>query len=106
MMTTHSAAPDRMTVRKRAARSRSGEDSGQNSRSAGGCVEVNEAGSRSRRNAMDTMVAPRWIVAALAVVVLGPVTAAAQSAIAGVVKDASGAVIPGVTVEAASPELI
>src|SRR6478752_2063519 len=30
----------------------------------------------------------------------------AQSAIAGVVKDTSGAVIPGVTVEAASPALI
>jgi len=33
-------------------------------------------------------------------------TARAQSAIAGVVKDASGAVLPGVTVEASSPALI
>src|SRR5262249_31029096 len=33
-------------------------------------------------------------------------TAFAQSAIAGVVKDASGAVLPGVTVEASSPALI
>src|SRR4051812_21813755 len=33
-------------------------------------------------------------------------TAAAQSAIAGVVKDATGAVLPGVTVEATSPVLI
>jgi len=33
-------------------------------------------------------------------------TARAQSAIAGVVKDASGAVLPGVTVEASSPSLI
>ena len=32
--------------------------------------------------------------------------AAAQSAIAGVVRDPSGAVLPGVTVEAASPALI
>ena len=32
--------------------------------------------------------------------------AAAQSAIAGVVKDATGAVLPGVTVEASSPALI
>ena len=35
-----------------------------------------------------------------------PVLARAQGAIAGQVKDASGAVLPGVTVEAASPVLI
>jgi hypothetical protein len=35
-----------------------------------------------------------------------PHTAAAQSAIAGIVKDATGAVLPGVTVEASSPALI
>jgi hypothetical protein len=35
-----------------------------------------------------------------------PATAHAQSAFAGVVKDATGAVLPGVTVEAASPVLI
>src|SRR4029077_18974305 len=35
-----------------------------------------------------------------------PATAHAQSTLTGVVKDASGAVIPGVTVEAASPVLI
>src|SRR5689334_11872217 len=35
-----------------------------------------------------------------------PAAAAAQAAITGVVKDASGAVLPGVTVEAASPVLI
>src|SRR5258705_7321200 len=35
-----------------------------------------------------------------------PATAWAQSAIAGVVKDTSGAVMPGVTVEVASPALI
>src|SRR5215475_9632145 len=35
-----------------------------------------------------------------------PTTAFAQSAIAGVVKDSSGAVLPGVTVEASSPVLI
>jgi hypothetical protein len=35
-----------------------------------------------------------------------PVVASAQSGIAGVVRDASGAVLPGVTVEAASPALI
>ena len=41
----------------------------------------------------------------LAAVVLFPALAQAQS-IAGVVRDASGAVLPGVTVEAASPALI
>src|SRR5437773_7354924 len=35
-----------------------------------------------------------------------PAAAHAQSGIAGVVKDTSGAVLPGVTVEAASPALI
>src|SRR3981081_834871 len=35
-----------------------------------------------------------------------PATARAQSAFTGVVKDATGAVLPGVTVEAASPALI
>ena len=35
-----------------------------------------------------------------------PRTAFAQASIAGVVKDASGGVLPGVTVEAASPALI
>ncbi len=38
--------------------------------------------------------------------VLAPAAAFAQSAIAGVVKDATGAVLPGVTVEATSPALI
>src|SRR6187431_3497369 len=41
-----------------------------------------------------------------AVLLVAPATARAQSAIAGVVKDTSGAVLPGVTVEAASPALI
>jgi hypothetical protein len=43
---------------------------------------------------------------ALAFLVLIPEGALAQSAIAGVVRDTSGAVLPGVTVEAASPALI
>jgi carboxypeptidase family protein len=49
------------------------------------------------------------IAAATAAMALLPATAHAQAAvsgIAGVVKDSSGAVIPGVTVEAASPALI
>ena len=45
-------------------------------------------------------------VAAFACLVLLPNVAHAQSAIVGVVKDTSGAVLPGVTVEAASPALI
>jgi carboxypeptidase family protein len=44
--------------------------------------------------------------AALLVVVLLPAAAFAQGAITGVVRDASGSVLPGVTVEAASPVLI
>jgi hypothetical protein len=48
-----------------------------------------------------------WVaVLALACLGLLPGVARAQSAISGVVKDASGGVMPGVTVEAASPALI
>jgi hypothetical protein len=43
---------------------------------------------------------------ALTLVVFAPAAAFAQASIAGVVKDASGAVLPGVTVEASSPALI
>jgi hypothetical protein len=42
----------------------------------------------------------------LAVVALVPSTVLAQSSLAGTVRDASGAVLPGVTVEVASPVLI
>jgi hypothetical protein len=42
----------------------------------------------------------------LALLLLAPVSAWAQATIAGVVTDNSGAVLPGVTVEAASPALI
>src|SRR3954467_11570631 len=48
----------------------------------------------------------RWLLfVALSVLVL-PASAHAQASITGVVKDASGAVLPGVVVEAASPVLI
>ena len=47
-----------------------------------------------------------YAVAALACLVTLPAVAHAQSAIVGVVKDTSGAVLPGVTVEAASDALI
>ena len=46
------------------------------------------------------------VLLVLSVFLLLPVAAYAQAAITGVVKDASGAVLPGVTVEAASPVLI
>src|SRR5947208_7669548 len=46
------------------------------------------------------------IVAVLTWVVILPAAAFAQASITGVVKDASGAVLPGVTVEASSPALI
>lgn len=48
----------------------------------------------------------RLMALCLWLVLLSPIAASAQSAIAGVVKDTSGAVLPGVTVEAASPVLI
>src|SRR6476660_3256862 len=47
------------------------------------------------------------VVVGVAVLTLWPIVASAQtSSIAGTVKDASGAVLPGVTVEASSPALI
>ena len=49
---------------------------------------------------------PLSLVAAAAIVFLLPLTAFAQSTFAGVVRDSSGAVLPGVTVEATSPVLI
>jgi hypothetical protein len=47
-----------------------------------------------------------WRVLLLAGVLFLPTSAFAQAAIAGTTKDASGAVLPGVTVEASSPVLI
>jgi hypothetical protein len=46
------------------------------------------------------------VVGALVLAVLLPAAAFAQASIAGIVKDTSGAVLPGVTVEASSPALI
>ena len=46
-----------------------------------------------------------WTIVSL-VVVMAPSLAFAQASIAGTVKDPSGAVLPGATVEAASPTLI
>src|SRR5438309_6262723 len=55
------------------------------------------------------MASLRWrTVAVLALVLILPAAARAQqaSSIAGVVRDSSGGVLPGVTVEASSPALI
>src|SRR5690242_15852079 len=46
------------------------------------------------------------VVTAVTWLMLAPALAFAQASIAGVVRDASGAVLPGVTVEASSPVLI
>src|SRR6516162_5048815 len=48
----------------------------------------------------------RRILLVLSLVLALPLSAYAQASIAGVIKDASGAVLPGVTVEATSPVLI
>ena len=47
-----------------------------------------------------------WMTAALAVIILAPSAVYAQASITGVVRDPSGAVLPGVTVEASSEVLI
>ena len=50
---------------------------------------------------------PRWRTSLCFIgLLLVPVAAYAQASITGVVKDTSGAVLPGVTVEASSPALI
>jgi hypothetical protein len=50
--------------------------------------------------------APYRLLSLIPVLILLPSIALAQAAITGVVRDVSGAVLPGVTVEAASPALI
>jgi carboxypeptidase family protein len=47
-----------------------------------------------------------WVPVVLIAIVLTPALAHAQASITGVVKDSSGAVLPGVNVEASSPALI
>src|SRR4051812_38192755 len=48
----------------------------------------------------------RWFQFVVVAVLFLPATALAQASITGIVKDASGAVLPGVLVEASSPVLI
>src|SRR5450755_2409403 len=50
--------------------------------------------------------APRVAAVILAALLATPSVLLAQAVLTGVVHDASGAVLPGVTVEAASPDLI
>ena len=57
-----------------------------------------------RLHLVPTLHARLWLAATF--LLLMPLAAHAQSTIAGVVRDASGAVLPGVSVEAASPVLI
>src|SRR5262249_31742943 len=57
------------------------------------------------RHRVDFRSATRLLLSTLVLTVMLPSLAAAQS-ITGVVRDTSGAVLPGVTVEAASPALI
>ena len=52
------------------------------------------------------MRAVQRILCVVLVVMCAPALAWAQASITGVIKDASGAVLPGVTVEASSPALI
>ena len=55
-----------------------------------------------------TIIEPlfKWALRVVVLLALSPVAASAQSGIAGTVRDATGAVLPGVTVEASSPALI
>src|SRR5438105_9691271 len=55
-----------------------------------------------------TLIEPlfKWGLRVVVLLALSPVGASAQSGIAGTVRDATGAVLPGVTVEASSPALI
>src|SRR5207244_6619723 len=58
------------------------------------------------RSHMHRLVLSFGAVCALAVCVTSPVLAQERASIVGVVQDSTGAVMPGVTVEAASPALI
>src|SRR6187401_2828185 len=69
--------------------------------------------TKSKRRGGQIVFGPRRIemqrllrVIVLTSVALMPATAFAQASIVGTVRDASGAVVPGVTVEATSPALI
>ncbi len=67
---------------------------------------MQDFGARTRSLLGPRAVKVTWALAIVAIAALFPSTASAQATIAGVVRDASGAVLPGVTIEAASPVLI
>ena len=67
---------------------------------------MTSVGQPASRNSNNWRLPLATAVLALAFVASTPAAARAQSSIAGVVTDASGALLPGVTVEAASPALI
>ena len=62
--------------------------------------------SRNRRDVVRLIVRLSLIAATMLLLVPAGAWAQTDSSIAGVVKDGTGAVLPGVTVEAASPALI
>src|SRR5262245_46193710 len=68
---------------------------------------VNQANAAvTQEEGMFERLFPSRLGLAVLVLVVSPAIAQAQSAISGLVRDATGAVLPGVTVEAASPVLI
>src|SRR6266849_6602050 len=74
----------------------------------GGIPRIIEGGNRRRAmvRGAQTMTRFTQIIFAAVAAVLGAATAGQAQTIAGTVRDATGAVMPGVTVEAASPALI
>ena len=69
-------------------------------RSVGMCDESSRSGTGRLRSLSRSATI---LLTALGCLVMLPAAAHAQSAISGLVRDASGAVLPGVTVEAVEP---
>src|SRR6185503_14499695 len=63
-------------------------------------------GRKSQRFEGESMRLMKSVLFVLIFLILLPAAASAQSTLAGAVKDSSGAVLPGVSVEASSPVLI
>ena len=73
---------------------------------ASGAERIPKQSSYALKRSEVQMRALAKVLVLLAWVVLIPTAALAQAVIAGTVRDTSGAVLPGVTVEASSPALI
>jgi len=70
-------------------------------------ASVSEIATRvSAKGGYGTTHSSRFVSAAVLGLAQAPPAAFAQAVVAGVIKDASGAVLPGVTVEATSPATI